>query len=695
MDLDLVNIPKELIDRPQWVCWKRKRKDNGKLDKIPIDPHTGQNASHSNPETWGTFVQAITRYRDDKLAGIGYVFSQDDPFCGIDLDDCRNPESGNIETWAREIIQALGSYTEVSQSGKGVHVIGKASLPGGGRKKEHVEIYDRLRFFCVTGQHVDGTAKEIKPSQDAVTKIYNTHFKRNPSPDSTQQRPTIPIDLDDVTLIQKALESKNGDKFDLLSRGQWQEAGYPSQSEADAAFCSMLAFWCGNDSERIDRLFRQTDLMRPKWDKKHHADGSTYGEKTVQRAIASNRETYNPTHNNMPNQALKSPIPEQKGVEEHLNLGFPYSVMSGVAGDFARIYGEHLEPPDHFFFMSYLTIFGLYVSDRLFLNSQRKPAPRLYTILLGESGDTRKSTAMEETERHFREFVEPGSIAICRGAASGEGLGKLLKKVSKVLLYYDELKVFVNKCNIQQSTLLMAANTLFEATRYENQTSRDPFVIEHALISMLAASTTDTYAQLFDSKFLDIGFNNRLFLVPGDSNKSFPVPVPIPNDQIHRLYGQLQNRLKLIKGLLAMPIDEDAGKKWAEFYKQIKGSSPYAKRLDTYGLRLMPLLALNDLKVTVDLETVNKVVTLMEWQHQVREIHDPIDAENKVARMEESIRRAFKQKSMWGYRALQKRVHYERQGFWVWEQATKNLRKNEELRFDPRKKVYSLIKITS
>ena len=387
-----------------------------------------------------------------------------------------------------------------------------------------------------------------------------------------------------------------------------------------------------------------------------------------------------------------SKVLRQKPVEEHLSLDFP-AIMSGVAGDFARIYGEHLEPPDHFFYMSYLTIFGLYVSDRLFLNSQRKPAPRLYTILLGESGDTRKSTAMEETERHFREFIEPGSMAICRGAASGEGLGKLLKKVQKVLLYYDELKVFVNKCNIKQSTLLMAANTLFEATRYENQTSRDPFIIDHGLISMLAASTTDTYAGLFDPKFLDIGFNNRLFLVPGDSDKCFPVPVPVPNDQIHRLYGQLQNRLKLIKNTLAMPIDRDAGERWADFYRQIKGSSPYSKRLDTYGLRLMPLLALNDLKETVDLEIIEKVITLIEWQHIVRRVYDPIDAADKTARMEENIRRALKLKPQWEHRALQRKVNYNRHGLWVWEMAKQNLIKNKELCFNGRKNTYTAIPI--
>jgi hypothetical protein len=363
--------------------------------------------------------------------------------------------------------------------------------------------------------------------------------------------------------------------------------------------------------------------------------------------------------------------------------------MSGVAGDFARIHGEHLESPDQFFYISYLTLFGLYVSDRLCLLSQRSPQPRLYTILLGESGDTRKSTAIEESEQHFRDFVEPGSIAVCRGAASGEGLGKLVAKVRKVLLCYDELKVFVNKSNIKHSTLLMAANTLFESNRYENHTAKDPFIIENGFLSMLAASTTDTYASLFDSKFLDIGFNNRLFLVPGDSDKCFPVPEPIPEEKTHRLYGQLQNRLKLLDEVSAMPIDRDASEAWAEFYGRIKGSSPYAKRLDTYGLRLMPLLALNDLKKSVDTETVNKVTTLLEWQHNVRQVYDPIDAEGQVARMEETIRRAFKGKPEWSARELQRKVHYNRCGIWVWESAVKNLTRNKEIQLNAKLGIYT------
>ena len=386
-------------------------------------------------------------------------------------------------------------------------------------------------------------------------------------------------------------------------------------------------------------------------------------------------------------------ILKKEPMEERLTLDFPHSIMSGLAGDFTKIYGSCLEPPDHFFYMSYLTIFGLYVSDKLWLKSQRKPAPRFYTILLGESSDTRKSTAIEETERHFSEFLKSSNangFAVCRGAASGEGLGKLLKKTSKVLLYYDELKTFCSKAGIKNSTLLMATNTLFESTEYENYTTRDPLVIEHGLVAMLAASTTDTYANLFDIKFLDIGFNNRLFIVPGDSGKSFPIPKPIPVDQINYLHEKLQERLDLLQDGLAMPIEKDAEKLWTEFYTQIKGQGPHSKRLDVYGSRFMPLLALNDMKTAVDLETVEKVILLLKWQHHVRQVHDPIDAENKIARMEEAIRRAFKIKNKWHQRDLQRKVNYRRCGLWVWESAIKNLTKNIEIHFDAKHGIYRL-----
>jgi len=60
------------------------------------------------------------------------------------------------------------------------------------------------------------------------------------------------------------------------------------------ALCCLLAFWTGGDHQQIDRLFRQSGLLRDKWDEVHYADGSTYGEKTIERAVASISEFYDP-----------------------------------------------------------------------------------------------------------------------------------------------------------------------------------------------------------------------------------------------------------------------------------------------------------------------------------------------------------------------------------------------------------------
>ena len=140
-------IPQEMKEWDQWVNWKWEERD-GKATKPPYDPKTGKRASHNNPTTWGTFEDAVKARGFD---GIGFVFTEKDPFCGIDLDDCRNATSGLIAPWALKIIQEFNSYTETSPSGTGLKIFIKGKLPGGGIKTKHVEVYNKLRFFTVTG----------------------------------------------------------------------------------------------------------------------------------------------------------------------------------------------------------------------------------------------------------------------------------------------------------------------------------------------------------------------------------------------------------------------------------------------------------------------------------------------------------------------------------------------------------------
>jgi len=125
-------------------------------------PGTASFASVQDPETWASFDAAVeTAADDDPVAGIGFVFTEDDPFVGVDLDDCRNAETGEADSWAHEIIEQLDSFTEVSPSGTGYHVYVRGELPDGGNRSGDIECYESARFFTVTGDRVPGTPHDI------------------------------------------------------------------------------------------------------------------------------------------------------------------------------------------------------------------------------------------------------------------------------------------------------------------------------------------------------------------------------------------------------------------------------------------------------------------------------------------------------------------------------------------------------
>ncbi len=117
------------------------------------DPKTGRFAKSTDPSTWGTFDQAWAYYQSHKdgVDGVGFMFAKDDPFIGIDLDHCRNAETGEIQPWALEIVETMNSFTEISPSGQGLHIFVKGELSGDGINTKDVEMYDSKRYFTVTG----------------------------------------------------------------------------------------------------------------------------------------------------------------------------------------------------------------------------------------------------------------------------------------------------------------------------------------------------------------------------------------------------------------------------------------------------------------------------------------------------------------------------------------------------------------
>jgi putative DNA primase/helicase len=143
------NVPGELKARPQWVVW---RAVGDKPDKVPYSVRTGRRASSTDLLTWCTFEEALKAYKNGDFAGLGFVFSSADPYTGIDVDNCVD-ENGEIAGWALEILRYFDSYTELSATGSGLHIIVRGDVPN--RRKGDVEVYSSKRFFTVTGHVVE------------------------------------------------------------------------------------------------------------------------------------------------------------------------------------------------------------------------------------------------------------------------------------------------------------------------------------------------------------------------------------------------------------------------------------------------------------------------------------------------------------------------------------------------------------
>ena len=252
------SIPVELRERAQWVTWKSEER-NGKATKVPYNARTGRLAKSTDPATWSTFEEAVRAYEQGGLDGIGFVFTDEDPFCGIDLDKCRNPETGELEEWASRIVQQLDTHTEISVSGKGVHLILKGKLRGKRNRTGRIEMYDHDRYFCMTGQHMDQSPKSVNKRQQQLKNLYFETFtpavsRQAPSvqPENHSGTPYLTLDR----LIQRINDLEKGKRL-----FQGDTSGYPSQSEADAAFFSIARRQGGND-DTIVEAWRQSNLYR-------------------------------------------------------------------------------------------------------------------------------------------------------------------------------------------------------------------------------------------------------------------------------------------------------------------------------------------------------------------------------------------------------------------------------------------------
>jgi hypothetical protein len=281
------NIPQELKDRPQWVIWKGVEKPNGKLDKVPYQSRRpGVKAKTTDSSTWGTFEEALEVFeKHPEFDGIGYVFSKDDPFLGIDYDSCIH--KGELHDVVSQIVEDLDSYTEVSPSGTGLKSVVRAKKPGTrcSTKKtpwgDEFAMFGDGRFFAITGRVLGSGYREIRESQEAVDRAYRAALGEDQEKSPPPRGGSGGNSLSDEELIKHACRSKKGERF-RRHHFDGDSSGYESRSEADMAHLADLCFWTGGDGERMVDLFTSSALYVPQ-------KGLGYVRRSARKAIRTHQ----------------------------------------------------------------------------------------------------------------------------------------------------------------------------------------------------------------------------------------------------------------------------------------------------------------------------------------------------------------------------------------------------------------------
>ena len=422
-----LKIPKNMRERPQWVNWGLQSRDNQtKPSKVPYQLN-GQLAKINDSSTWTTFDKTHMAYlgSNGKFKGVGYVFAEDDPFVGVDIDDCID-DNGNISDEARAIIDEFYCYTEYSQSGKGIHIIAEASIPGEKRRAGNIEIYDSSRYFAMTGNKIPGSPGNSAPRQTEINNLYARLFNN----EKIESPKTIGDSIDDLSddeVIRKALNARNSDRFNsLFFEGDISANAY-DDSAADLALCNILAYYT-KDANQIDRLFRKSKLFRQKWERED------YRKSTIGKALTDTKSAIA--------QATVVQEPVIKKNRGAIEMPIP---KSGFLHEYVKWASQGTDAPDEFLLMSGLMAAStaLIKNGNYWLQFGALPIyPIVWSLILAGSSTFRKSTALSYARRTLENAV-PDSIFADR--VTPESFYQLLELQPSGLFTISEFGAFLKQ----------------------------------------------------------------------------------------------------------------------------------------------------------------------------------------------------------------------------------------------------------
>jgi len=581
------NVPQELRAYRQWVVWRYEERSGTKPTKVPYNPLTGHKASVTNSATWCDFDEVCHIVRTtEHYNGIGFVFSDDDPFAFVDLDDTEgDDEKLSIQ---KKIVESFDTYSERSPSGNGLHVVVKGMVRGG-RRRGSVELYSNERYMTVTGSIYQN--KPIEQRQNLVDTLWEELGGSNGNVTVESKPQTI----DDRALWDMASTAANGAKFINLWNGNWK-GEYSSQSQADMALINIIAFYTDN-TDQVTRMFRQSGLGQ-----RDKAKRTKYVNDMVNKSFDQKVPLVDFTETIAAYDAavfdrVMVEEPKQKYIVE-----FP----PGLLGDIAQfIYDASIYPVRKVAILGAIGIMAG-VCGRAYNVSGT--GLNQYLLLLAPTGIGKESLG-SGVDKMFdsiktlvpaaSEFRGPATIASgpaltkrlaqspCFVSVVGE-FGLTMKKLAHPRANAADLTLKQNLLNIYNKS---GSGQTLQSTQYADKEKTTKAVSSPA-VTLLGESTPETLYSALDESLIADGLLPRFFVLEHDPADEKDICHEnhmnvVPNDDLVQLFATLTDgclRMMHAESVIDVVQDEPATKYLRELRQSLRKVTLSAEREATKNL---------------------------------------------------------------------------------------------------------------
>lgn len=545
-------IPVELRQIPHWVLMKKGVRDNGETTKIPLNPLNLSKAQTNNPKTWTSFETAVDAYHaSDEVDGIGFVFTEGTGCIAIDFDHAVT-ETGGISKDIEAVLSLCNSYSELSQSGTGIHIIVKGCILDGWSNRTTlngigIEAYDHGRYFVFTGDHIATTPLTINPVTEEALQWLGSRLKRKDATPSSpsQPGPASPILDDHIIELCKAergvLWSRLFDEGDLSDYDD-------DHSKADYAFCCIVAEQT-HDPDQIDRVFRSSKLFRSKWDEKRV--DSTYGRNTIQKAISDT--------------PLIDSLTSVTSVEESQETDRPKPLMlrpNLEADNFVTQYmdvssGRNSSYPEYHY-ANALTALSVASRRKICIETFTETIyPNLYQFCFGQTSTSMKSSAQKCMTEMLEEVFPFGKIP---DEFSPQSLIEILSDEPVCYFIQDEASKFFNAVKkrphmgeAHEIILSLYDNRPYRkklVTKRGKNAERSEFVIREPFLNLNFISTIEATSKAVDDEEFTSGLFPR-FLTYHPTYKKTRKPLGEVTDEKKEGVADLYRRYSELASIIA------------------------------------------------------------------------------------------------------------------------------------------------